>query len=593
MMGDIYRAAERVIVWLGREYHNFQDTTEDLLQGVWRLELAREGSEMTSDTIEQMVDDPVKAIGKPQSPRSRLAAVDWLNTLGRSKIEKWLMGPQIFHRTWFERAWILQEVFMANNLTVVCGPYLLPWDIFIFMSSTIQCCRLLLDEDSLSLFFGTQSETLTTAFVRGAMSLCTTRKQDEIPSVSLERRRIAFRRGGQLPMLASLSLSRNQNATDARDKVFSVLSFSPIIHITGEGPRNILPDYTRSTKWLYTEVGRSLLAAYGPCALSWRGAGSLPQTKDLPSWVPDLNSPLHTRSRGIDVTQLRTIPLYPSSAEIQSERDYIKTTEIEITSRNELLLKGYVWDTVSEVAQSGLNNVGVDLTGLSRWLELLSRIDVPLEQRGRILWRTLTEETAQDRSDLDNHRDLEFTNWLKFACFCSMLGHQESFQTSVLSASEPDIYHHEKIERQQLQILRVLEQAKSSFAALGMPLTDETIKEWSNQYTYSSAYHKRFVLYYSDMIHAATKYNHVVRNSDPSRRLLRTTVSNMLGTGPEATQTGDVICVIDGTSVPYVLRELSEGRFRLIGEAYIHGVDVKQLLEEDKGLGKMGSICII
>jgi hypothetical protein len=56
-------------------------------------------------------------------------ATDWLRTFEQDKIEDWLKGVP-FYRRWFERAWIIQEVLMADEVTVVCGQFVLPWDIF-------------------------------------------------------------------------------------------------------------------------------------------------------------------------------------------------------------------------------------------------------------------------------------------------------------------------------------------------------------------------------------------------------------------------------------------------------------------------------
>jgi hypothetical protein len=45
-----------------------------------------------------------------------------------------------------------------------------------------------------------------------------------------------------------------------------------------------------------------------------------------------------------------------------------------------------------------------------------------------------------------------------------------------------------------------------------------------------------------------------------------------VGLAPEDSKPGDVICVIIGAIVPYVLRKLPEEEFQLIGEAYVHGI---------------------
>jgi hypothetical protein len=50
-----------------------------------------------------------------------------------------------------------------------------------------------------------------------------------------------------------------------------------------------------------------------------------------------------------------------------------------------------------------------------------------------------------------------------------------------------------------------------------------------------------------------------------------TTESGYIGMVPQWSRVGDIICLIYGLDVPYVLREV-EGRFRLVGNSYVHGL---------------------
>jgi hypothetical protein len=45
-----------------------------------------------------------------------------------------------------------------------------------------------------------------------------------------------------------------------------------------------------------------------------------------------------------------------------------------------------------------------------------------------------------------------------------------------------------------------------------------------------------------------------------------------IGLAPEFAAPGDTICVILGAIAPYVLRKISDGGFKLVGEAYVHGI---------------------
>lgn len=583
-MGRIYQSADQVISWLGREYQDPDDTTEELLQGAWRLEAARVSGSIPREQLEQFTEDPVGTFTHLRWSPSWHAAIDWMNTIGLDKIEKWFFAPPIFHRTWFERAWVMQEVLMAKKLTVVCGLYIFPWDIFMFMSATVEACRLLLSKGGIYSVFGTgtvSTELDNTKLLRGARALCSSPKRDEVTALSLEQWRLAYKRQSQLPMVSALSLSRNQSASDARDKVFSVLSFSPIGHVTRESPHGTLPDYTRSAEGLYVEVAKGLLSAHGSCVLSLAGLSNCGQTKNLPSWVPDLNTPLEARLRGINVIRHREIP---STETVYTNADVSQgqANSFRVTAGDELVVRGYIRDTVSETAAPGLNNAGADFANLSRWLELLHKSNIPPTKKRAALRLTLAEGSTIPTLT-PSQQDTAFQNWLKFLTFCSLLGHEEHFRISGLAYKEPNIYHHLKIGRKDTQIRGLVEQAQTHLAALGIFLPAATAERWSGHGTYTGHNTHYYSAYYKQLINDAIDYGQVIRDNDPSRRLLVTRDDRLLGTGPRETVPGDVVCVVEGASVPYVMREGNDGKMKLVGEAFLlEGVDGGRELGEGR-----------
>lgn len=63
------------------------------------------------------------------------------------------------------------------------------------------------------------------------------------------------------------------------------------------------------------------------------------------------------------------------------------------------------------------------------------------------------------------------------------------------------------------------------------------------------------------------------RASDTCRgRTLFATAGGRLGLGPERMQTGDVVTILFGTTVPIVLRPAAAGCFTFVGGAYVHGI---------------------
>jgi len=52
-----------------------------------------------------------------------------------------------------------------------------------------------------------------------------------------------------------------------------------------------------------------------------------------------------------------------------------------------------------------------------------------------------------------------------------------------------------------------------------------------------------------------------------------------VGLGPEILQAGDVICIFFGAKLPYILRPYEDGTWRLVGEAFVHGIMYGEFLE--------------
>ena len=57
--------------------------------------------------------------------------------------------------------------------------------------------------------------------------------------------------------------------------------------------------------------------------------------------------------------------------------------------------------------------------------------------------------------------------------------------------------------------------------------------------------------------------------------------SGHVGLAPARAEPGDCICIIFGSPVPYILRASTEGKFVLIGEAYVHGIMDGEWLDHD------------
>lgn len=55
-------------------------------------------------------------------------------------------------------------------------------------------------------------------------------------------------------------------------------------------------------------------------------------------------------------------------------------------------------------------------------------------------------------------------------------------------------------------------------------------------------------------------------------RRLFLTDGNYIGLRAQSTQIGDQVWLVSGPSTPFILRPMQNSRYRLIGEAYVHGI---------------------
>lgn len=66
------------------------------------------------------------------------------------------------------------------------------------------------------------------------------------------------------------------------------------------------------------------------------------------------------------------------------------------------------------------------------------------------------------------------------------------------------------------------------------------------------------------------------------RRAFLNTSKGYMGLGPESAEPGDLICVLLGGSVPYMLRQIGH-HYRFLGECYIHGIMDGEAMKEIEG----------
>lgn len=247
-MGDIYRNARRVVVWLGEE-------SEDSSLAMSKL---REIGQDIDYWIDGMTFKLMAKLG------SKLHYLEAHREQVETARTSWIAINRLFGRPWFTRLWVLQEIGLASNAVVVAGGEYVEWEIF----------------RGAMLWIGTHAK----GFLSGLF--------DERITARLEPFNFS---------ITSRSLLDNGISTihthcfDPRDRIYAVLNL-----LKPEVASRIVPDYSRSVEQIYTDTvlaeieGTQRLDVLALCIfpsqkLSSESRGH--RLQPLPSWVPDFSNP--------------------------------------------------------------------------------------------------------------------------------------------------------------------------------------------------------------------------------------------------------------------------------------------------------------
>ncbi|KAJ8518211.1 hypothetical protein ONZ45_g4685 [Pleurotus djamor] len=258
MMGSIYSGADRVIVWVGEA----TERTSDFFKAV---DIVASGHQLTLNNC-------------PRPGRGSRWGYD-----DQRSITSYLLdcGDDIAERPWFERVWTFQEIRLAKNAILHCGPYTANMSDVVRTAHQINLCSQGLD-------------------VCGARTVDVKMFAPENMFSSLFR---------------LLALTQNRKATDPRDKFFSLLGMLPP-HLY----QFIKPDYNLTKEQVFAYACRicleldndtNILAAAGldDLPIESRSPRTRPRrSRDLPSWAVDFSVfndeiySLQNLSRHLDIT---------------------------------------------------------------------------------------------------------------------------------------------------------------------------------------------------------------------------------------------------------------------------------------------------
>lgn len=277
-MDDIYRNAAKVVVWLGPETNTSSEAFDWLAGwGALRQSYSISSSKQQDQAVDTAGTTPGSGLASPAEnpPTKDFSRSQWDHILHGLPIEP---IRKLFQRPWWQRIWVIQEVAHASKVEVLCGYRSMDWAI-LCQGISILSAFSMSSSNSPGLVPDQRLHSIFTNFIP-IHSICGTRE-------------------GSQNLLDLLEGTADYKATDPRDKIFALLSLLPE---GSDEKRLIVPDYSMDLSHLQISVTRHLLELSRKldvlACLQDRDIlvdNSL-RASPLPSWVPGFGKVIRRRS---------------------------------------------------------------------------------------------------------------------------------------------------------------------------------------------------------------------------------------------------------------------------------------------------------
>jgi hypothetical protein len=460
---------------------------------------------------------------------------------------------------------VVQEIALGKSALVVCGTRVFPWEILSKTLSFVKMTRWyhhlraekLKHVKDLRKHPGIYKHVLKSRLAVGVSPLYLNETRLTTSSLSESNSQAA-----KQPSLRNLlDKHRFSESSDPRDKLYAFLGLANRNMSPFRTQSNVItPDYNLSVHEVFTQLTAVLMSSYKN--LSWLSHvedHSQRQIPGLPSWVPDLSVPLNP------YPLLYRGPTYWAAAGNRAWRP-----DLASMKRGFLWAQGVLLDQVDQI--SLLADESEDSSAV--WASIVNlalSLKLPYPDPGatgktpsrvEVLWRTLT-------TDIYNHT------------YPAPLKTGELFLDYILN----------------LQIRHRLTPWSSAdeFQPHHSPLSESVYPDWHklldleplhSPYNLDS-YSNRLTTVVESMFSGTyspiglAQLQHELDQSGGRQRRLFKTRRGFMGTGPRSLRVGDEVWVLYRGGLPFVLRPLPNGHYRLVGESFVYGVMHGEALKMD------------
>jgi hypothetical protein len=433
----------------------------------------------------------------------------------RTVATDWSALVNVLRHEWFERIWIVQEVACSPWATVLYGSYQVTWE------DLILATKVLIDDACIGL--------LHLVYNGGDDSIPGSLPKGIIHSVFIEGCKSATLT--PMPIYKLLLLFHTFKATQGVDKIFALVGLSrERAELMG------LVNYEKKPTDVLVNVATFLLEkGYLLQVLHLAGIGWDARTpEDIPSWVVEW-----TKSR-------EPVPIAHPSASRPYRAATGRPPHVRLCNTTTISVGGLAIGSVEEVLPGGvpvgnwetMSSAGLEVAAFDQCVQSFHRMEDFVHRRlpngyfngqsaQEVLWRTLTgDRTTTERPIPQHHmRHIERCHRVVRASYDCFINNGNTFAPG--SDTPPE------------------------FSGIFANVEDAA--------AFAAAMHD------SPLLIGGMHYV----------RTLCVTNNHLLALVPQLTRPKDIICLIFGGQVPFVLRPINNGaeiRYRLVGECYLHGL---------------------
>jgi hypothetical protein len=361
LMGNIYRQAQKVIAWLGPA-DDSSDAVMDYLNELGeradacglamgpeiclRLWLASASNPPAVQKIPEIRASALALSGRNKfsitATQALLYSIDGWHS--RDKLLPMAGLKRLLGRSWWGRVWVLQEIALPHYAEFVCGTkiisrrwfsaaYNVYYAFWEFLALRSQQGQNLTDY---------HMKVLLTASHRSKLMLSAWRiyTLSDFPL-------LAMLRATSVAGVHLLGRYGHQHleSTDPRDKIYALLALSKDREDLKR--RGVFPNYENSKEVVFTSVTTALLQQGHVSILSY--CRPLQHAHGLPSWVPDWSQPMSMTLQDVEPDHMTLTPRFSASGAVKHRRDVIILRSGEVIDG--ISVPCHVYDKVHQVGE--------------------------------------------------------------------------------------------------------------------------------------------------------------------------------------------------------------------------------------------------